>query len=355
MSNVASPSCSYSSRHPYGPNENYVSSVFSLPGVTRYTIQIVNTTLEPGHFDNLYIMAGSTDVILYQYAPTVYFRGPQFIITEVTSTTGIRVKFRSDDVDQHYGYEIRVSPASQASSRSARTSKVSIEVLNVPRKTIVCDKYFISNTGMAVNTIAPGGSSSVVKYDSVEQGNSNECNDNPDPAVSSSSSKPKSLRARDSEALASEPSSSLSLQEDSDENRTLAFDVEYSGISKEEFESQFKLALERGELESVLRYNLEESGNPAYLAFTGKLSVASLSIETDESQVIGGGGGGGDGGGSGGDGGSGDGGSRGGNDDINDDDDSPSSSAFSLRSSASGSHLYPLVITVVMLVTTCFC
>jgi hypothetical protein len=68
-----------------------------------------------------------------------------------------------------------------------------------------------------------------------------------------------------------------------------------SGIGKEEFESQFKLALERGELESLLRSKLEESGNAAYLAFTGKLSVASLSIETDESQVIGGGGSGSDG------------------------------------------------------------
>ena len=77
-----------------------MSNVFSLPGVTRYTIQIVNTTIEPGNYDNLYIMAGSSDVILYQYAPTVYFRGPQFIITEVTSTTGIRVKFISDGVDQ---------------------------------------------------------------------------------------------------------------------------------------------------------------------------------------------------------------------------------------------------------------
>ncbi len=136
--------------------------------------------------------------------------------------------------------------------------------------------------------------------------------------------------------------------------------MEYSGISKEEFESQFKLALERGELESLLRSKLEESGNAAYLAFTGKLSVASLSIETDESQVIGGGGSGSGSGGGSGNGGDGGGGGGGGNDggsdvgdNIEDDDDSPSNSAFSLQSFASGSRLYPLVITVVMLVMTC--
>ncbi len=80
--------------------------------------------------------------------------------------------------------------------------------------------------------------------------------------------------------------------------------------------------------------------------------MASLSIETDESQVIGGGGSGS--GGNGGDGniGGNDGGNDGG-DNIEDDDDSPSNSAFSLQSPASGSRLYPLVITVVMLVMTC--
>ena len=89
-------------------------------------------------------------------------------------------------------------------------------------------------------------------------------------------------------------------------------------------------------------------GNAAYLAFTGKLSVASLSIETDESQVIGGGGSG-----SGGNGGDGNDGGNDGGDNIEDDDDSPLNSAFSLQSPASGSRLYPLVITVVMLVMTC--
>ena len=141
----------------------------------------------------------------------------------------------------------------------------------------------------------------------------------------------------------------MSLQEGNDENSTMTFEVEYklaeySSISKKDFESQFKLAFERGVLESLLRSKLEESGNPAYLLFIDKLSVTSLSIETDESQVIDDGSGGG----------------SDGNiidiDDIDDNkDDSKKNSAFSLRPSAGENSSYLLVITVLMLImTSCF-
>jgi hypothetical protein len=181
-----------------------------------------------------------------------------------------------------------------------------------------------------------------------------ECNDNsniPDSVTKTSqnSTKSKSLRALDTKASSY---SSLRLQEErgGDGNKNLTFHVQYSGISKEEFESQFKLALERGELERILKTNLEESGNPAYLAFTARLSVISMSIETDEPQTI----------------------------DSGSDSDSDSGNGGGIMEAAmmmtmmmtmttillvvkrssvwsptTGSRLYPFAITIVMLIMTC--
>ena len=238
------------------------------------------------------ILAGSSSsessVILYKYAPTRYFVGPQFIRAQVTSPSGVRVSFKSDGSVEMNGYEVRVSPYVKESG--TRGAIVSFTLDGIPQKVATCDKYLTSIIGRAVNTFVPDGSSSAVAEFGQYDSSSSECINNPEFASSTTSGALSKVNAINSgKFLRSSPSSTVSsssfgLQEDA--TSELSYVVTSPTIennnelraNKEAINSQFKLALETDLFIDTLINELDASGNPQYLEYSNKLKVNSSMI-----------------------------------------------------------------------------
>ena len=233
------------------------------------------------------ILAGSSSkessVILYSYAPTRYFVGPQFIRAQVTSLSGVRVSFKSDDSVEMNGYEVRVSPyIKEAGTRGAI---VSFTIDGIPKKVATCDKYLTSIIGRAVAEFVPDGSSSAVAEFGQDDSSSSECINNPEFASSTTSG---ALSKYNGKFLRSSPSSTASsssfgLQEDATSD--LSYVVTSSNIANsdlrantEAIDSQFKLALETDMFTDTLRAYLITSGNKEYLEYSNKLKVSSSTV-----------------------------------------------------------------------------